>query len=140
MTSRAGAILHWLGTPFRSIAAAFRVLVNLSRQQMRALFSLAMIGGIIALSTQNVAYTLLARQAVHDGETFRPLFLLIQEQMRFNSGLIAWFAVILGLVVFGADYFRAKVAGKEIEFGRGNAPTAAPAADVPEAIDAGGQI
>ena len=132
MIDKARAFLHWIGHPLRAVAAAFGVLVNLSRQQMRSLFSVAMIGGVIALSTQNVLYTYLARRAVDEGDTYRPLFLLIQEQMRFNSGLIAWFALILGLVVFGADYFRARLGEKEIEFGEG-APT-------PKAADAGGVI
>lgn len=132
MIEKVRGFLFWLGHPLRAISAAFAVLVNLSRQQMRSLFSVAMIGGVIALSTQNLLYTYLARRAVDEGDTYRPLFLLIQEQMRFNSGLIAWFALILGLVVFGADYFRAKLGAKEIEFGE-NAPT-------PKATDAGGAI
>lgn len=132
MIEKVRGFLFWLGHPLRVISAAFRVLVNLSRQQMRSLFSVAMIGGVIALSTQNVMYTYLARRAVDEGDTYWPLFLLIQEQMRFNSGLIAWFALILGLVVFGADYFRAKLGAKEIEFGEGQ-PT-------PPASDAGAAI
>lgn len=90
-------------------------LVGLSRQQVRSLFSVALIGGIIALSTQNVLYTFVAWRAVDRV----PLFALVQEQMRFNSALSAWFALILGLVVFGADYFRARLGEKEIEFGDG---------------------
>lgn len=133
MVERMRAFLYWLGHPLRAVAAAFAVLVNLSRQQMRSLFSVAMIGGVIALSTQNVFYTYLARRAVDEGDTYRPLFLLIQEQMRFNSGLIAWFALILGLVVFGADYFRAKLGAKEIEFGDGPQPS-------PSVDEAGGSI
>jgi len=125
--SRSGLIVHRLGTPFRALANAIRVLVNLTSQQMRALFSLAMIGGMISLSFQNVAFTYAASRAVERGETFKPLFDLIQEQMRFNSGLIAWFAAIMGLIVFGADHFRAKHANSEVSFGRGPAP-AAPAA------------
>lgn len=132
MIEKARAFFYWVGHPLRAVAAAFAVLVNLSRQQMRSLFSVAMIGGVIALSTQNVFYTYLARRAVDEGDTYHPLFLLIQEQMRFNSGLIAWFALILGLVVFGADYFRARLGEKEIEFGE-NQPT-------PPASDAGAAI
>jgi len=132
MIEKVRGFFYWLGHPLRAVAAAFGVLVNLSRQQMRSLFSVAMIGGVIALSTQNLLYTYLARRAVDEGDTYRPLFLLIQEQMRFNSGLIAWFALILGLVVFGADYFRARLGEKEIEFGE-NAPT-------PKATDAGSVI
>lgn len=114
--------MRWLGTPFRAVANAFRALVNLTSRQVKALFSLGMLGGMIALSLQNVALTFAAKQAVEEGDTFRIYFDLIQEQMRFNSGLIAWFAVIMGLIVFGADYFRAKVGDKEIGFGKGDEP------------------
>jgi len=99
-----------------------RALVGLSRQQVRSLFSVALIGGIIALSTQNVLYTFVAWRAVDRV----PLFALVQEQMRFNSALSAWFALILGLVVFGADYFRARLGEKEIEFGDGPSAPSAP--------------
>jgi len=117
--SKVSAFFTWLGTPFRAITNAFRLLVNLSSRQIKALFSLAMLGGMITLSFQNVALTYVAKSAVEKGDTFRAYFDLIQEQMRFNSGLIAWFAVIMGLIVFGADYFRAKVGDKEVSFGSG---------------------
>jgi len=117
-TQKARAFLHWFGHPVRAIVAALKVLVNLTRQQMRALFSLAMMGGMIALSTQNIVYTYFARRAVDQGESYGRLFDLIQEQMRFNSALIAWFAIILGLIVFGADYLRAKWGDREIDMGR----------------------
>ncbi|AIT81210.1 hypothetical protein [Novosphingobium pentaromativorans] len=110
--------LHWLGHPLRAVVSALTVLVNLTRQQMRALFSLAMIGGMISLSGQNFIYTYFARRAVARGEAYRPLFDLIQEQMRFNSALVAWFAVILGLIVFGADWLRAKWGDRELQFGK----------------------
>jgi hypothetical protein len=113
------AFLHWLGTPFRCFAGALRTVVNLSGEQMRALFSVAMMSGIFSLSLQNIWFTFIAKSAVDKGELFRPFFGLIQEQMRFNSALIAWFAVIMGLIVFGADYFRAKLGDKEVGFGRG---------------------
>lgn len=115
------AFLHLLGSPFRCLAASIRALVNLSGRQMRALFSVAMMGGIFSLSLQNIGYTVVARNAVESGDLYRPFFDLIQEQMRFNSALIAWFAIIMGLIVFGADYFRAKVGEKEIGFGRSGA-------------------
>jgi len=117
--SKVGTFFHWLGHPFRAIANAFALLVNLTSRQVKALFSLAMLGGMISLSFQNALLTYVAKSAVEQGDTFRAYFDLIQEQMRFNSGLIAWFAVIMGLIVFGADYFRAKVGDKEVGFGRG---------------------
>lgn len=111
--TRAGRFWHWLGTPFRAIVA-------LKQAQVKSLFSIAMLVGIIVLSWQNMGLTYVAARAVDKGDTYRGFFALIQEQMRFNSGLIAWFAVILGLIVFGADYFRAKWGDKEFGAGRGS--------------------
>lgn len=102
---------HFLGIPFRAI-------VSLTGRQVKSLFSIAMLGGIIVMSWQNVAMLFLAARAVDKGDTYRIFFDLIQEQMRFNSLLIAWFALILGLLVFGADVFRAKWGDKEMEFSK----------------------
>lgn len=104
---------RWLGTPFRAIVA-------LTQQQIKSLFSIAMLTGIIVLSWQNMGLTYVAARAVEKGDTFTSFFALIQEQMRFNSALIAWFAFILGLVVFGADFVRAKWGDKEFETGKGS--------------------
>lgn len=117
--SRVTAFFHWLGHPFRALANAFSLLVNLTSRQIKALFSLAMLGGMITLSFQNIGLTYVAKDATEKGDVYVRFFNLIQEQMRFNSALIAWFAVIMGLIVFGADYFRAKVGDKEVGFGRG---------------------
>lgn len=117
--NKAAAFFRWLGHPFRAIANSFRLLVNLTGRQIKALFSLAMLGGMISLSFQNIGLTYVAKDATEKGDVYARFFNLIQEQMRFNSGLIAWFAVIMGLIVFGADYFRAKVGDKEVGFGRG---------------------
>lgn len=103
---------RFLGTPFRAI-------VSLTQRQVRSLFGIAMLAGIIVLSWQNMALTYVAARAVEKGDTYLGFFALIQEQMRFNSGLIAWFAFILGLIVFGADYFRARWGDREISAGSG---------------------
>lgn len=136
--SKVAAFFRWLGHPFRAVANAFSLLVNLTSRQIKAMFSLGMLGGMISLSMQNALLTYVAKSAVEQGDTFRAYFDLIQEQMRFNSALTAWFAVIMGLIVFGADYFRAKVGDKEVGFGRGKdvpnhpLPTA-PTPSAPEA-------
>lgn len=108
-----------IGHPFRVMGSVFVVLVNLSSRQVKSLFSVAMLGGIFSLSIHNMFYTYLAQSSVGRGPTYSGFFELVQEQMRFNSGLIAWFALIMGLIVFGADYFRAKLGDKEMEFGKG---------------------
>lgn len=121
---------------WEAVKAAFRgifstagivamTMINLDGRQMRSIFSLGLLGGIIALSLQNIGLIYLAKQALDDGEVYRPLFTLLQSQMRFNSGLVAWFALILGLVVWGADYFRASLGKKSIEMGKGD-PTEPP--------------
>jgi hypothetical protein len=114
------AIIHWFGTPFRVLGRMGRFLVDLTPQQLKSVFSLGMLGGMIALSWHNVWYTYRAEAAVAKGEVYKPLFALLSDQIRFNSYLVAWFALIMGLVVFGADYFRAKWGDKEAGFGRGN--------------------
>lgn len=113
---------RFLTAPYRMVIAALLVLVNLSARQMRAIFSLAMLGGIVALSGQNAAYTYWAKQAVEAGRTLMPWFELLAEQIRFNSYLIAFFSGIMGLVVFGADYLRAKFGSYEAGFGKGREP------------------
>lgn len=106
--------------PFRATIAGLMVLVNLTGRQMRALFSIAMLGGMIANSITNWFYIRMVHHMVEDGEVNMSFFGMIMEQMRFNSGLTAWFAVILGLIVFGADYLRAKHGETEISFGKGD--------------------
>lgn len=116
------AFLHWLNTPFRTLALALRFLVDLTPQQLKSVFSLGMLGGMMALSWHNVWYTYRAEAAVAKGVAYKDFFTLLAEQIRFNSYLLAWFALIMGLVVFGADYIRAKWGDKEATFGRGSDP------------------
>lgn len=109
---RVSRFWHFLGTPFRAIVA-------LDLRQVRSLFAIAMLSGIIALSAENWVLMGLAYRAVEKGEVFHIWFDLIVERTRYNSGLQAWFAIIMALIVFGADYFRARYGDKEIGFGRG---------------------
>jgi hypothetical protein len=112
--TRSERFWRFLGTPFRAIVA-------LTGRQIRSLFSIAMLSGIIALSVENWVMMFLAYDAGR-GEVLNGWFKLIIERTRYNSGLQAWFAVILALIVFGADYFRAKLGEKEISFGKGPPP------------------
>lgn len=117
---------------FGTVGVVAMTMINLDGRQMRSIFSLGLLGGIIALSLQNVGLIYLAKQALDQGEGYLKLFDLLQSQMRFNSGLVAWFALILGLVVWGADYFRASLGKKSIEMGKGDPtePPAPPSGDV----------
>ena len=108
-----------VGYPFKVLASVITAMINLTSRQIKSLFSVSMLLGIVMLSFQNMGLTFVAARAVEKGDTYRSFFDLIQEQMRINSGLIAWFAIIMGLIVFGADYFRAKLGNKELEFGQG---------------------
>jgi hypothetical protein len=111
--SRWSRFWHWLGTPFRAIVA-------LTFPQVRSLFAVAMLCGIISLSAENWALMVLAHHAVEDGETMKAWLGLIIERTRYNSGLQGFFALILGLTVFGAQYMRARWGDKEIGIGRGS--------------------
>lgn len=109
---RLGIFWHWLGTPFRAIVA-------LDFRQVRSLFSIAMLCGVVALSAENWALVALAHHSIENGEAAAAWIGLLLERLRYNSGLQAWFSFILGLVVFGAEYFRAKWGENEIGAGRG---------------------
>lgn len=102
------AVWHWLGGPWRSMKALAIALVNMDRLQMRALFSIAMLGGIIALSVMNTGLILMVRQLLGyapPGSLFGQMAL---NQQLWNNAIITVFCVSLALVVWGADYLRAK--------------------------------
>lgn len=102
-----GRFFHWLGTPFRAT-------VSLTRAQVRSLYSVAMLAGIVALSAEGAILIGLAEDAaLHNLLWFK----LLVEVIRYLFGLIALFAMFIGLIVFGADYFRAKWGDKEFEAG-----------------------
>lgn len=111
MSPRLAAFARWLAAPFRAV-------VSLDRRQLRSLFACAMLGGIIALSAENWVLIGLAHHATESGEVSATWFGLLIERTRYNSGLQAWFAVIMGLMVFGADYMQAKWGDKSVGFGR----------------------
>ena len=116
--ARVSHFLHWLATPIRAVIKGIMVLVNLNETQMKALLTVGMLFGMFSLSVQTWFFLSMAEHAVQLGTESLPYFLLIQEQARINSALVAWFAVILGLIVFGADYFRAKMGSNEIGVGK----------------------
>lgn len=134
--NRFGAFVHWLGTPFRAIGNFLRALINLTRQQVRAIFSLAMLLGIIALSFQNMLllyWVFSFLKGAVPGSLFGQMAL---SQQFYNNAISAGFAAIVGLVVWGADYLKAKYGGVELEAGDGKLkvdamPTPAAAAVTP---------
>lgn len=116
--THAANFLRWLGHPFRVLACAARALINLTQTQIRALFSLGMLGGIIALSLQNIGLIVMVRRVLGDASPGSLFGQMALNQQWWNNAIMAGFGLILGLVVFGADYFRAKVDQREVEFGR----------------------
>lgn len=116
------ALWHFLTAPYRMVVSILIVLVNLSARQMRAIFSLAMLGGIVALSAQNVIYIAWAKQAIALGENYMPWFGLLADQIRFHSWLIGVLSGIVGMIVIGADWLRAKYGQLEIGLGKGPSP------------------
>lgn len=122
MTTFFAAAWRFVTTPYRMVVSVLIVLVNLSARQMRAIFSLAMLGGIVALSAQNVIYIAWAKQAIALGDNYMPWFGLLADQIRFHSWLIGVLSGIVGMVVIGADWLRAKYGQFEIGVGKGPAP------------------
>lgn len=122
MIDKAHAFFHWLGTPFRALGNFLRALVNLTRTQMRAIFSLGMLGGIIALSFQNLVmlYWVYVKGVSNNDTLFAQMAL---SQQFWNNVIMAGFATIVGLVVFGADWLRAKYGGLEFAAGKGEDKT-----------------
>lgn len=113
-------LCHFIMAPIRIFGQAILYIVNLDRKQVRSLFAVAMLAGIIALSAENWVLIGAAHHSVSHNENNLTWFGLLVERTRYNSGLQAWFAIIMGAVVFGADWMKAKFGDKE--FGIGKAP------------------
>jgi hypothetical protein len=110
--SRVQRFWRFIGTPFRAI-------VSLTQAQVRSLFGIAMLAGIISLSVENWVVVGLAHHAVEGGDVLRVWFEMLLERTRYNSALQGFFAFIMGMVVFGADFFRAKWGNRELSAGNG---------------------
>ena len=108
---------EWLSRPFVATRDMVLWFINLNRTQMRNVFSLFMLAGILALSTTNWVYMGLAKSASQKNDL---IWLgVVIEQTRFNSILIGFFAFIVGGIAFGADYLRAKHGDTELALGKG---------------------
>jgi hypothetical protein len=118
MADMIATFFRWLGHPFRVMARAFTALINMTQTQIRALFSLGMLGGIVALSLQNIGLIVMVRQALKDAEPGSLFGAMALNQQWWNNAIMAGFGVILGLVVFGADYLKAKRGEWEIGIGK----------------------
>lgn len=102
-------LCHWLGTPLRAA-------VSLTDAQIKSLYSVAMLAGIVALSAgAAVLLTFAYGAATANHEWFK----LAVEILRYMMGLIGLFALAQALIVFGADYFDFKWGDKEARGGRG---------------------
>lgn len=112
--------LRWIGHPFRSVSRGFMFLINLNQTQIRALFSLGMLGGIIALSLQNIGLIVMVRRVLGEASPGSLFGHMAMDQQWWNNAIMAGFGGILGLVVFGADYFKFKHGETEGGFGKGD--------------------
>lgn len=92
-------------------ARVWRAMLSLTRQQIRSLYAIAMLGGIVSLSAE--AWILVGLASDAEGQWF----VLLLERLRIVSFLTGMFAGIVALTVFGADYLKAKHGETEIEFG-----------------------
>lgn len=99
------------------ISRVWKVCIALTRPQIRSLFAVAMLLGIVALSAQGWVYVGLLHHEAHTGTT--ELFGIVAEALRWTFGLIAVLVVCVALVVFGADYLRFKYGDAEVSAGKG---------------------
>lgn len=104
----------------------FRALIGLSREQVRSLYSVAMLAGIVALCG---AGALLIWQAESAALVNVLWFKLLAEVIRYVFALIALFALIVGMTVFGAERFKIKMGDKEFSAQGDAAREVADAAD-----------
>lgn len=103
----------------------FRALIGLSREQVRSLYSVAMLGGIVALCCLGFTFIWWGEDAALVNVLW---FKMLAEVIRYVFALIALFALIVGMTVFGAEHFSLKWADKEFS-AKGAAREVADAAD-----------
>lgn len=96
------------------ISRIWRAALSMTRTQIRSLYALAMLGGIVAFCGAGAAIMWFAYDAALANPSW---FKLAVEVIRYLFALIAMFALIVAMTVFGAEFFKAKYGGNEIEFG-----------------------
>lgn len=99
------------------IVRCFKAFLSLSREQVRSLYSIAMLAGIVALCAIGSVVMFFAYDAATENPAW---FGLAVEVVRYVFALIAMFALIVALTVFGADYFKAKWGDNEFAAGKGS--------------------
>lgn len=96
------------------IARFLKAITSLDRAQVRSLYSVAMLAGIMALSVESWVLLGMAKGAASGDPRW---FNLLVERLRYDAMLVGLFALIVALTVFGADYFKAKWGDREFEAG-----------------------
>lgn len=92
----------------------WHAILSLTRQQVRSIYAIAMLAGIVAYCAMGALVLFFAYDAALEN---RDWFRMAWEVLRYIFFLIAMNAAIVALTVFGADYFKAKYGDKEVEFG-----------------------
>ncbi|WP_305096494.1 hypothetical protein [Croceibacterium aestuarii] len=117
-SQRIAALFRWCGHPFRSVARALMVLVNLTPRQMQSLTTLALIGGIIANSGWIYLYVQGVRREARSGMPYSsPFFAISLDVVQWLAICSGLFALFMCLIAFGADWLRVKY--KDFEAGTG---------------------
>lgn len=95
-------------------------IIGLSRPQVRSLYAVAMLCGIVAMSVQGWAMVGLMHHAFSAGELDDRLFGALVFVLKWTFYLIAGMTVCVALIVFGADWLKAKYGDAEIGIGKGS--------------------
>tara|TARA_B100000586_G_C20076521_1_gene413324 strand:+ start:970 stop:1332 length:363 start_codon:yes stop_codon:yes gene_type:complete len=103
--------------PFRMMKECFIFIANMNSKQVRSIFAMALLLGIISLSLMNISLIVFAREEDDVGSLFSAM---IQNQQFWNNAMMCIFAVIIGLVVWGATRFNAKYGDNEFSAGTGD--------------------
>lgn len=101
------------------LSALWQAVIGLTRPQVRSLYAVAMLGGIVALSVQGWAMVALLHDLAHGGSFDINLFGALLFVLKWTFYLIAGHAACVALVVFGADYLRFKYGDAEVSAGKG---------------------
>jgi hypothetical protein len=131
--------IDWIGraftAPFRALYAAACAMFNMSADQLRAMMCWGMLGGIVALSFQNIWLVHLGYKSVAEKEwNFEGFLEWLLHPIQYNSALCALFAIGVVFIGVQAGTLKARLGDLvNLELGgHGNQVTATPVPKAPE--------